>query len=350
MKLEVRFNNELTVIDILDTPVAKLWAKAYQHMTEKGYKYKAETVPVSVHSSKYIPPGEVNPLNNLTQEKALDLLNSGIEDVNNVIEGTKFPYKTFPDMPWSHVNRIHRAFTTASSTRSTWFHTLSDTQLRELKKISYTDKSMFMKTNAPKDFEINDIAKFEEAAERINQGVHRFETFLHSRRAKSAEDIIGRTDYIELDWNNENLQFQRDYFYGNRINYDDLKASYPDNYDEIDVFIGKMIEGKDYEFAFCEYDDGLEFDITNLDWVCGDLRLHYNKKVNKFYTDTQYKTWIDDIGLPDEMHLPVPLGKIISTESDFSTVIPDYNSEERLNNGNSPLTFPFNKVSTNLVL
>jgi hypothetical protein len=348
MYLDVYFNDELTTIELCDTPAAKLWLKAYDTFKAKGYDYKAETIPISVHSNDHIAPDKVNPLNGFTQQKSIDLLNSGINDVNKVIEGVKFPYRAYVGMPWAQVNRIHRAFTTASSTRSTWFHTLTQDQLMELKKLSYSDKSNFMIANAPKDFKILDEDKFIDAAERINQGVHRYETFLHSRRARNAENIVGRTDYIELDWTTEDTNFIREFFYGNRISYEDLKASFPTDYSKYDVFIGKIIEGKDYEFAFCEYDDGLEFDITNLDWICGDLRVHHNKNGNKFYTDTLYKDWIDDIGLSDEFHLPVPLGRIINTESDFSDVRVDYNSEVKLNNGNSPLIFPFNKVKTEL--
>lgn len=350
MILEVLFNNQKTTIEILDTPAAKLWHKAYDVFTSKGYGYKAETIPISVHSNDYMGPGIKNPFNGYTQESAIELLNKGIEDVNKVIEGVKFPFIGYTDMPWAQVNRIHRAFTTGSSTRSTWFHTLTQKELLELKKISYTDKSVFMREKAPKDFIILDVEKFIDAAERINQGVHRYETFLHSKRARKAEQIVGRTDYIELDWTTEDLNFQKSFFYGNRISYEDLKNSFPSDYETYDVFIGKIIEGKDYEFAFCEYDDGLEFDITNLDWICGDIRIHYNKSGNRFYTDTYYKEWINDIGLSDEFHLPVPLGKIIKTESDFSNVRVDYDSAEKLNNGNCPLVYPFNKVSTNLII
>ena len=349
MILEVFFNNQKTSIEILDTPAAKLWYKAYDIFTTKGYGYKAETIPISVHSNDYTGPGIQNPLNGYTQESAINLLSGGIDDVNKYIDGTKFPFRGYVDMPWAQVNRIHRAFTTGSSTRSTWFHTLTQKELLELKKISYTDKGPYMRKKAPRDFIILDEEKFVEAAERINQGVHRYETFLHSKRAKKAEQIVGRTDYIELDWTTEDLNFQKSFFYGNRISYEDLKNSFPSDYDQYDVFIGKIIEGKDYEFAFCEYDDGLEFDITNLDWICGDIRIHYNKSGNRFYTDTQYRDWIDDIGISDEFHLPVPLGKIIKTESDFSNVRVNYESSEKLNNGNCPLIYPFDKVTTNLI-
>lgn len=346
--LDIYFNNQLTTVELLDTPAARLWRKAYDVFTAKGYGYKAETIPISVHSNDYIGPGTVNPFNGYTQESAIKLLNSGIEDVNKYIEGMKFPFTGYEGMPWAQVNRLHRAFTTGSSTRSTWLHTLTHKELLELKKISYTDKGPYMRKKAPKDFKVLDDEKFIEAAERINQGVHRYETFLHSRRARKAESIVGRTDYIELDWTTEDLNFQKSFFYGNRISYEDLKASFVGNHQEYDIFVGKIIEGKDYEFAFCEYDDGLEFDITNVDWICGDIRIHYNKNANRFYTDTEYKTWIDDIGLSDEFHLPIPLGKIVKTETDFSDVRVNYESKEKLNNGNCPLIYPFNKVTTEL--
>ena len=54
------------------------------------------------------------------------------------------------------------------------------------------------------------------------------------------------------------------------------------------------------------------------------------------------------MGLSDEFHLPIPLGKIVHSESDFSDVRVDYDSTEKLNNGNSPLIYPFNKVRTEL--
>src|SRR6056300_914535 len=115
MYLDVYFNEELTTIEICNTPAAKLWLKAYDVFTAKGYNYKAETVPISVHSNDYIPPDSINPLNGFTQQQAIDLLNSGINDVNKVIDGIKFPFGAYVGMPWAQVNRIHRAFTTASS-------------------------------------------------------------------------------------------------------------------------------------------------------------------------------------------------------------------------------------------
>lgn len=345
MILDINFGNTNTKVEIYNSPVTEAWARSYAQFKDIGREYKTEIVKTAVHAgSGWL--GEIHPATGLTRQQCIDEINDAIENTNEHILGKQFPYVAYVDMPWSQINNIHRAFTIASLTHKTWKHNLTENQLLELKIISYKDKLPYLIQNTTSEYSVLNLDKFLYHVERINQGIHKYECFVGSTRAKNAEDRVGNTEYIELDWDNFSPSGHRYEFIGERTNYEDLKRSFPDNYDDFDVFIGKKVTGKDYEFAFCQYDDGLEFDITNLDFICGDIRLHYNKSVNDFYTKSQYADWIKDYGLSDELHLPVPLGRIIDSTADFSNVETDFETDFKLSNGNAPLKGEFKNVNT----
>ena len=183
-------------------------------------------------------------------------------------------------------------------------------------------------------------------ANHIAQGLLNLDIKPDSRIAYLAKN----TDYFEIDWNHRLPNGHMSFFHGERVSAEDVKDSFPTDYSEADLFVGKMIEGKDYEFAFCEYDDAIEFDITNLDWICGDMRLHHNKQINDFYFKTEYNVWTKEAGLLDWMHLPVPLGKLVEVNSDLSKVYVDYDSTERTSDNRPVLNLPFKNVYTKIVV
>lgn len=349
MFFEIKFGNETNRFKLYDTPVVRAFIKSHREYTSRNIPQRTMITQAAVHchndrdfSDPRITGG--------TAEDAIDMINTAIDGAEKCIDGKKFPLRPHLGMGWETMNKIHRHFTTASSTLSTWSHTLTRDQLYELKWIQYTDKGDFMRKYAPKDFEITNLEGFKDHIERINQGVHLYETFKGSQIARSAKRVAGTTDYFEIDWDHRMQNGHMSFFHGERISGEDVKQSFPSNYNDADLFVGKYIEGKDYEFAFCEYDDALEFDITNLDWICGDVRFHYDKKINDFYFKSEYNVWTKEAGLEDWMHLPVPLGYLVDTESDFKTAYTDYDSPERTSDNRPVMNYPFKEVSTKLVV
>jgi len=349
MYLEIKFGDEKNVVELYDSPVTRAFIKSHKIYLGKNIPQKTQIVQAAVHCHEDRPYDDTV-ITGGTAQQAIDMINEAIDGAESCIDGKPFPLRPFLGMGWKEMNKIHRHFTTASATLSTWTHTLSRDQLIELKSIQYQNKGPFMIKHAPKDFTVTDMEGFKDHIERINQGVHLYETFNGSPLAQVCSKVAGCTDYFEIDWDHRMQNGHMSFFHGERVSAGDVKNSFPTDYSEADLFVGKMVEGKDYEFAFCEYDDALEFDITNLDWICGDMRLHYDKRINDFYTKSEYNVWTKEAGLEDWMHLPVPLGKLVEVNSDFSTAYMDYDSPERTSDMRPVCNYPFKEVSTKLVV
>ena len=347
--LEIYFGDEKNVVELYDSPVARTFIKSHEEYKKRDIPQKSQLQQAAVHCHSNRDLNDTV-ITGGTALEAISMINEAIDGANSCIEGEKFPLRPHLGMTWSTLNKIHRHFTTASSTLCTWNHKLSNDKLFELKSIQYTDKGTFMREHSPKDFKVTNLESFKDHIERINQGVHLYETFVGSDRASICEKVAKNTDYFEIDWNHRLPNGHMSFFHGERVSAEDVKDSFPTNYSEADLFVGKMIEGKDYEFAFCEYDDAIEFDITNLDWICGDMRLHHNKQINDFYFKTEYNVWTKEAGLLDWMHLPVPLGKLVEVNSDLSKVYVDYDSTERTSDNRPVLNLPFKNIYTKIVV
>lgn len=344
--LNLEFGNTKTVIELANTPAARQWEAAYTKFVDFGSTYKVEVIKAAVHAGGGWA-GEVHPGLGVTRLECVERINDAIDTVNMCIEGTPFPFRASLGMTWEDLNNLHRGFTTGCSSLRYWDHGMTNEELFEFKKLSYEHKPELIRGRVKRDFTVVDEEKFLYHIERINTGVHNYEAFMGSGRAtKIVEDLQSETEYIELDWDNFLPTGHRTSFFGERLNYKDLKDSFVGNYEDYDVFIGKTVTGKDYEFAYCQYDNGLEYDITNIDYLNGDIRLHYDKALTKFYTDSDYSKWIDTYKLTPELHLPVPLGKIVDTNVEFKNIGVDYESSTRLSNGMFPLKTPFNSVKS----
>lgn len=354
--LNLEFNGCKTKIELLDTPVVHKWIDAFnQHKNyfknnNLDYDYAIESYSSFIHDTgMYYQDikGDVEiPSFNVTFAECVDKINKAIEDVNNCIEGKEFPYCAYLGMPLEQTNLIHRCFTTASTTGTNWKHNLTGAELMEYKKIKYSDPAYFRKFIKMKDFIPIDYSGYVDAIERINKWVHIYEKQVKSIRGEKIMDAFPNQSTLVLDWDSYGPSGNHIFWFGNRVTYEELKQSFVGNYDEYDVVIHKSILGKDYEITYCEYDNPLEYDITNLDFINGGIALNKNIEVKDLYRESRYIDWINDYNIEKEMYLPVPLGKVVENSCDFNSLTFDYNTEERWTNGGFKPSPPFNKVKS----
>lgn len=370
--LEIKFNNCTTKVELLDTPAVEKWVNIYTRYAKefllKGIpiSHKVEEAKAFIHTAprnighKFVTKeaqerNKFHSALNVTEDYCVDKINESIAEANSVISGIKFPYPAFYGMSWNQTNLIHRCFTTAAITFGYWVHNLSHQQLLEYKKRAYQRKNIqhFINLNNYKpQYKVHDKEKFINAIERVNKYVHYYESFNGNTRSRNfKEEIGGQGQYISIDWDSHDPDSGHHLFwFGDKITYDELKASFPDNYHDYDVFLGKSITGKDYEFAFCEYDNGLEWDITNLDFINGSLRIHFSDEIKKAYNNSSFTKWCKEYDLEEPMYLPIPIGKIIENNCDFNSLKPNVESKERYSNGAAKPYPPFDKASVKIVV
>jgi len=351
--LNLQFNGCYTKIQLLDTPVVGKWLstynkyKSYFTTNNLDLDYKIEPQKTIIHFSGESPDYEgtaIHPMFLISASECVDKINLAIEEANSSIEGKKFPYKAYLGMPWGQTNLIHRCFTTSLMTGSNWQHNLTTSELLKFKKLAYEGKPLqdFIKE---KQFLILDHTKFFDAIERINKYVHIYESFYISERALETTTYIGGTgNYLELGWDSYSTSGDHIFYFGEKISYSELCQSFPDNTEDHDVFLAKSIAGKDYEFAFCEYDNPLEYDITNLDTINGSVRIHFSDDINKLYNDSPFVDWCKNAGIEYNMFHPVPIGKIVENSCEFSSLQTNYDSDFRWSNGGSRPYPPFDTV------
>ena len=355
--LNLEFNGCKTKIELLNTPVAHKWLNAFNQY--KNYfknnnldqDYKVESYPSFVHGKGGIVQKDIHanikvPAYNITLLECVDKINQAIEDANACIEGKEFPYYAYVGMPWEQTNLIHRCFTTALFTNTNWKHNLTAAELIEYKKLCYSDKKSIFKYIIKKDFTTIDRTRLVDAIERINKWVHVYEGVNKSVRAVEIMNDFPNQSSLVLDWDSYNPSGEHTFSFCNFVSYEELKESFVGNYDEYDVTIHKFIAGKDYEFAYCEYDNPLEYDITNLDAINASLNIINDTSVKDLYKESRYIDWINDYNLEKEMYLPVPLGKVVENSCDFNSLTFDFNTEERWTNGGYKPLAPFNKVKS----
>lgn len=354
--LNLKFNGCSTKIELLNTPVTWKWIDAFNQY-KKYFKendlqidYKLELLYTIIHNYG-APIGESShikhPSFNMTSAEAVDAINKAIEDVNTTVDGMKFPYPAYLGMPWHQTNFIHRCFTTALMSSTNWQHNLTYKQLIEFKKEAYENKKGLRDFIQTPQFKVTNKELFFDAIERINKYVHFYETFHESKRAYDIVDEINDTGkYLELGWDSYNSSGHHTYFFGERVSYDDVVKSIPENWQDYDIFIGKSIAGKDYEFSYCEYDNPLEYDITNLDHINGSLRIMSSSGIKKLYSDSSFSKWCREAGLEDPMFLPIPIGKIVDSSCDFSQIEYDHSSQITWSNGAAKAKPPFDSVES----
>lgn len=318
MNAKIKFGTQETLIQLLDSPITQIWIDCLK-------KWNEHSVPMKTHLR--IAPF-LNPVNTYKEQEVVDNINKAIEEANSFVLGEKFPYKAYLDMPWQQTNLLHRCFTTADISRKNWKHNLSLERLYKGKAKSYSEKLSFLQNNSQKDYHILDEPEFEGALHRINKWVHHYEDLRTSHRAKKFfEYCVCRSEnwpfsVLEFEWDNYNENGGREWYGVSRIDYEDLKETFSNhNANLCDVYISVNITGKDYETSYFNYDDLLEYDTTNLDLVNGGLRIYNNEYIEYLYGENGEITRLtSDLGISPELVKPIPLGKIISSDVDLSSI------------------------------
>ena len=161
--LEIYFDDEKNVVELYDSPVVRAFIKSHEEYKKRNIPQKTQLQQAAVHCHSNRDFNDTI----ITGGTALDaivMINEAIDCANSCIEGEKFPLSPHLGMTWVTLNKIHRHFTTASSTLCTWDHKLSNEKLFELKSIQYTDKAKFMRKHSPKDFKVTDLESFKDTS------------------------------------------------------------------------------------------------------------------------------------------------------------------------------------------
>ena len=318
MDASIKFGEQELYVKLLDTPIATLWAECVE-------KWNSQSIPMKTHN---FMAHNVFPSSIYSEQQVVNNINSAIESANNCLTGKKVPYKAYLDMTWQQTNLIHRCFTTAEITSKTWKHNLGYEMMIQGKKESYLNKRTFLTRNTDPDFIVLDKDKFEQSLHEINKWVHHYEDLRISGRSKKLfENIISNQhenwhySVLELDWDNYH-GVDRDWIKINRASYGDVLNTFSTkNVDECDVFVCVTITGKDYETAYYNFDDPLEFDTTNLDIIHGGVRIYKKEYLEYLYGENGVIIKeTSDLGIPPEMVKPIPLGKIQWSSVDFENI------------------------------
>lgn len=322
--LRLNFNSDYFIdIELLDTPIAQKWVEsysAYQKYAIEQDKNKGYTVNrFNIFPYDGLPTlnDELSSERNKNAIYYVNEINRHIFNINNSIEGSKFPYSAYPNMPFSQTNLLHRCFTTGEATKCAWKHNLGHKQLIQLKKDFYFENTgAIKKFKITPQFKIIDEEAFTIASHGINECVHRYEGLFSSNRGLEKESFNNEYIYFHWDYFDENFCIEPGA--GKAMNshirptYEEVKKSITSNLFEYDVFIGRSILGKDYPTAYFNYDDILEWDVTNLGNIDGSIHIHYDKfDLEKLYTKSPFGSFCAQYGLEKEMYFPIPLGKIV---------------------------------------
>lgn len=318
MNAKINFGTQEILVQLLDSPITQIWIDCLN-------KWNEHSVPMKTHLRVAPFLGTVN---TYSEQEVVDNINKAIEDANSFILGEKFPYKAYLDMPWQQTNLLHRCFTTADIGRKNWKHNFNLERLYKGKAKSYSEKHSFLQNNSQMDYHLLDETKFEQAIHRINKWVHHYEDLRISGRSKRLYDncIANNPNWhysvLELEWDNYDKNGMRKWHGVSRIDYNDLKETLSNpEADSCDIFLSVNITGKDYETSYYNYDDLLEYDTTNLDLVNGGLRIYNNDYIEYLYGVNGEITKItSDLGIAPELVKPVPLGKVLHSNVDFTSI------------------------------
>lgn len=318
MQAKIRFGSKYILIELLESPITDLWLESVSSWNAQNVPMKFVEVWSSYTKENVFhgPPEEI-----------VSKINNCIDILNDLTTGEKITDRAYIDMPWSQTNRLHRIFTTSSTNHFNWKHNLSANKLIEGKKHSYYNKRDYLIEHSSKtmNFPINEINPDAKEAFRalysLNKWIHFFEDQRVSYRAVNSVKHLGGSAFREIEWDCYNDSGQKlPTLIKDTTTYEDIVKTFKNpKAKDCDVHISKAITGKDYETSFLQYDDPLEFDTTNVDHITGGIKLFNTEYYKRLYGDkSDLMKWGLDSGLEEEMIKPLPLGKIISRNTDFS--------------------------------
>lgn len=227
-------------------------------------------------------------------------------------------------------NRIHRAFTTSMLSRSTDDFGLSREKLIEIKhrqpNFNHGDALYFLNFIVENfeliDFNSNKFDLYQRAVPQlheINAYIHKIEDgSIASDRsyliAKTHLQSVNRLAgwWPNLDWNSKKDDGCTD---SSRIdfNFADLRTMDTSIYSsdpQYNVYDLKNILGKDYETAWLNYDDPVNWDVTNtFNTTKGGFEI---KPYQSQWTNQYIKPWAASYGVPAEDNIvaPISIGSI----------------------------------------
>ena len=318
MQAKIKFGSKYILIELLESPITDLWLDSVS-------SWNARNVPMKFVEmwSPYISGESFH----APFEEIVSKINNCIHILNDLTIGEKITDRAYIDMPWSQTNRLHRIFTTASTCHFNWKHNLSANKLIEGKKHSYYNKRDYLQeySRETMKFPMNRSKPEHDEAFKalfsLNKWIHLFEDQRVSYRSvNTVKNIVG-PPYREIEWDYYNDAGQKlPALIKDTTTYEDIVKTFKNpKAKDCDVHISKSITGKDYETSFFQYDDPLEFDTTNVDHITGGIKLFNSEYYKRLYGDkSDLIKWGLDSGLEEDMIKPLPLGKIISRNTDFS--------------------------------
>ena len=305
------------IFEVLESPISNLWMDSLN-------KWNAASSPMKV-VTQYVPYAW-SKTNAEDPALIVSKIQEAIDNINQVVEGEKFPYVPYLDMPWEQTNLLHRCFTTSMASMKCWKHNFSTDQLLK-GKTKTMSKVEYVTENTKQTFTVKqeDISFLRKNLSSLNKWVHFFEDTKPSLRAVNLfkdypEFNSLKYGYAELEWDTYDEYGQRTMLGMNLASYKDILETFNNpKSDECDVFISKAIMGKDYETSYFQFDDPLEIDTTNVHLITGGIRIF-----NKVYYNTLFgnngaiTNWTKERGLHEAMVRQIPIGKIIHQDVDFN--------------------------------
>jgi hypothetical protein len=315
------------VIQLLDTPVVDLWIDINEQYSKFNCDFLVNRGTMMHVGHEMLKDRTID-----VEQKAVYEINNAIEDLNKIITTEPFPYKAFVDMPWQQTNLIHRAFTTGISSYHTFTHNLAYQDLLNFQVYKYDDKDKIKSLsdkvfNVPRDEGLQEYVRVMNV---INKYVHHFEDIRYSNNAnlvlKELREVTDTPDEIQINWDSyDRVSGVKSIWLRHIPTYDEILKSARVDLDEYDVYAVKSILGKDYETAFSNYDNPLEYDIQNIQDITGGLRIILNGAQKKLYKDSHFTRFCDSYGLDKRLYLPIPIGKIVSSDFKLNDIYTNRN-------------------------
>jgi len=305
-------------IELLDNPFVKKWTEHFSDMLGV-YKldYAAQTIPVYNKAGQ--TPEEY--------EQHASNLRDAINKVNAL--GTNFlfdPEKiTVSAIRDNHdegqkiLNEVHRYFTTAGRSMQDW--------VSENEHISQQVRGTgYWSDHFLSNFAINeeDEEYFLHYHAKINDYVHMFDQYSCTSHIK--EDIMNQIVCLQFQFDcnaktaeGENCRFEKGTW--QEITEEDWKYA-NDSDDDIDVWVGKDILGKNYIEAYYDQDDPTEWDVTPINGHGGKFEIAVSSQwydestdntLQEFVKSERFRNWLSDWGVEYVSEMAgMPLGKVTS--------------------------------------
>lgn len=339
----IKFPAGNVTVKLLKSPATDIW------LEQLGI-WKDENIPMATQRGLMLHHGweGYKRRNPRLEREYVDQINRAIADANKLLqEGSQpFPYEAWVDMPWQQTNLIHRCFTLGLTTRQSfdessisgglWRHELTNEELIKYTETLCYDNRWYVKYKAKDRQQFfqhdRDDEAMNEALHRINMYVHLYENIRYSERSgifheKEAAKYLADNNLpgpgpieINLTWDNYTSNGDRKFQSTAKPGSDVYLNSIPENWMNFDVFLIKSITGKDYETAYQNYDNPLEYDTQNVQDITGGLRIFPNGGHRILYGDSSFGKWIRSYDIDYKNYAPVPVGKIIEADFDLTLI------------------------------